>query len=345
MKYFSILLLSAWLILSCSTPQDNQEPLGSPDEKKTSKAEYALVIHGGAGVILQENMSPEKENAYLEALNLALDTGESILKSGGTASEAVIATIKTMEDSELFNAGHGAVFTHDGRNELDASIMEGQHLEAGSIGGVTNVKNPIEAAYAVMKNSKHVLLTGKGAEQFAQEQGLEIVDPDYFYTERRWESLQQAIQNEKEQKPSNPDTKHGTVGAVALDKYGNLTAGTSTGGMTNKRYNRFGDVPIIGAGTYANNNTCAISCTGHGEFFIRYTVAHDISALMEYRDLDINSAAEEVVMKKLVDAGGSGGMIGVDKNGEVTMTFNSPGMYRGYVRPDGRDVRIYGNDD
>ena len=310
----------------------------------TEKAEYALVIHGGAGVILKENMTPEKEAAYEASLNEALSVGEAILKEGGTASEAVIATIKVMEDSDLYNAGHGAVFTSDGKNELDASIMEGHDLNAGSIGGVTNVKNPIEAAYKVMKNSKHVLLTGKGAELFAEEQGLEIVDPSYFYTERRWNSLQQAKTDEKESKPMTPDTKHGTVGAVALDKYGNLTAGTSTGGMTNKKYNRFGDVPIIGAGTYANNNSCAISCTGHGEFFIRYTVAHDISALMQYKDMSIQDASEEVVMKKLVDAGGGGGIIGVDKLGNVSMTFNSPGMYRGYVKPGERSVKIYGDE-
>lgn len=309
------------------------------------KVEYALAIHGGAGVILKENMTDEREKSYRDALNYALDVGESILKKGGTASEAVIATIKTMEDNALFNAGHGAVFTNDGRNELDASIMEGQDLNAGSIGGVTNVRNPIEAAYAVLKHSNHVLLTGKGAERFAEEQGLHLVDPDYFYTERRWQSLQKAKDSELKKQPVSADTKHGTVGAVALDKYGNLTAGTSTGGMTNKRYNRFGDVPIIGAGTYANNATCAISCTGHGEFFIRYTVGHDISALMEYKGLSIGEAAEEVVLDKLVNAGGSGGIIGVDKQGNIALTFNSPGMYRGYVKPGERSVKIYGDDE
>ena len=341
---FSIYLIAILVFSMCTIPEAETDLGNEPNSPMKEKSDYALVIHGGAGVILKENMTPETEAAYIEALNHALNTGEKILEEGGTASDAVIATIRTMEDSELFNAGHGAVFTNEGRNELDASIMEGQELQAGSIGGVTNIKNPIEAAYAVLKHSKHVLLTAKGAEQFAKEQGLEIVDPQYFYTERRWNSLQQAIQNEREQKPSNPDTKHGTVGAVALDKFGNLSAGTSTGGMTNKRYNRFGDVPIIGAGTYANNKTCAISCTGHGEFFIRYTVAHDISALMEYKSMDINAAAEEVIMKKLVNAGGSGGMIGVDKNGDVTMTFNSPGMYRGYVKPGEREVKIYGNE-
>jgi len=344
MKLDYLYLLIVGILVSCQTQQSPAVENVEEPSMPTEKAEYALVIHGGAGVILKENMTPEKEAAYEASLNEALSVGEAILKEGGTASEAVIATIKVMEDSDLYNAGHGAVFTSDGKNELDASIMEGHDLNAGSIGGVTNVKNPIEAAYKVMKNSKHVLLTGKGAELFAEEQGLEIVDPSYFYTERRWNSLQQAKTDEKESKPMTPDTKHGTVGAVALDKYGNLTAGTSTGGMTNKKYNRFGDVPIIGAGTYANNNSCAISCTGHGEFFIRYTVAHDISALMQYKDMSIQDASEEVVMKKLVDAGGGGGIIGVDKLGNVSMTFNSPGMYRGYVKPGERSVKIYGDE-
>ena len=326
----------------CSTPE--REPTVAIQPAPYKKADYALVIHGGAGIILKENMAPGQEEAYQVALNKALDVGEAILEKGGTSSEAVIATIRTMEDSPLFNAGHGAVFTNDGNNELDASIMEGKDLSAGSIGGVTNVKNPIEAAFAVMKNSDHVLLTGKGAEKFAEEQGLDIVEPKYFYTERRWNSLQKAKESEREHKPISGDTKHGTVGAVALDKQGNLTAGTSTGGMTNKRYNRFGDVPIIGAGTYANNNSCAISCTGHGEFFIRYTVAHDISALMQYKNLNLKEASEEVVKKKLVDAGGSGGIIGVDKNGEVSMTFNSPGMYRGYAKPGERVIKIFGDE-
>ncbi len=326
-------------------PKAINQPSDQKSDELKPKADYALAIHGGAGIILRKNMTEVQETAYRSALNHALNVGEKILKAGGTATEAVIETIKTMEDNALFNAGHGAVFTNEGKNELDASIMEGQDLNAGSIGGVTNVRNPIEAAYAVLAKSEHVLITGKGAEQFAKEQGLTLVEPSYFYTDRRWKSLQKAKESEQKNQPVSVDTKHGTVGAVALDKYGNLTAGTSTGGMTNKRYNRFGDVPIIGAGTYANNASCAISCTGHGEYFMRYTVAHDISALMEYKNMTLDEASEEVVLNKLVKAGGSGGIIGVDKEGNISLTFNSPGMYRGYVKPGERSVKIYGDDD
>jgi beta-aspartyl-peptidase (threonine type) len=225
-----------------------------------------------------------------------------------------------MEDSPLFNAGKGAVFTHEGRNELDAAVMDGSSLAAGAVAGVTDIRNPITAARAVMEQSPHVMLTGKGASEFAAEKGLEIVDPSYFREESRFRELQRALENEK----------HGTVGCVALDMNGDLAAGTSTGGMTNKRYNRIGDVPIIGAGTYANNATCAVSATGHGEFFIRYTVAHDISALMDYKGLSLDEAARVVVHQKLVKAGGSGGIVSVDRKGNVSMPFNSEGMYRGY---------------
>jgi len=270
------------------------------------------------------------------------NVGENILKEGGTALDAVVETIKIMEDSPLFNAGKGAVFTNEGKNELDASIMVGSNRNAGAVGGVTIVKNPITAAKAVMLRSPHVLLTGKGANVFARDQNLEIVDEKYFYTERRWESLQRAkakmignVLSEEE------DFKYGTVGCVALDSKGNLVAGTSTGGMTNKQYNRFGDVPIIGAGTYANNNTCAVSCTGHGEFFIRWAVAHNISAMMEYGGKDLKTAAEDVIMRQLVEAKGSGGAIAVDKYGNVSMPFNSPGMYRGYAKPNEREVKIF----
>jgi len=244
----------------------------------------------------------------------------------------------------LFNAGKGAVFTNAGLNELDASIMDGNTMNAGAVGGVTNIKNPITAAIEVMKNSNHVMLVGKGAEEFAEKQGLELVDPEYFKTEERWESLQKAKAKEKDTGAileDNPDWKFGTVGCVALDQFGNIVAGTSTGGMTNKRYNRIGDAPIIGAGTYANNNTCGVSCTGHGEYFIRYAVAHDVSAIMEYTGASLEEAAEKVVMDKLVKAKGSGGLVALDKDGNITMTFNTPGMYRGYVLPGERYVAIY----
>ncbi|GGB86571.1 isoaspartyl peptidase/L-asparaginase family protein [Dyadobacter sediminis] len=325
-----------------------------------------LAIHGGAGTITRANMTPEKEKAYKEVLNTALQTGYQVLKKGGTSVQAVEATIKVMEDSPLFNAGKGAVFTNEGKNELDASIMEGKTLKAGTIAGVTTIKNPISTAIAVMEKSPHVMMAGKGAETFAKEQGLEIVDPSYFYTESRFKALQRAKEEEKTELDHNakeekevkkgPKTgaleeneliftegkKFGTVGCVALDKFGNLAAGTSTGGMTNKRYGRIGDAPIIGAGTYANNATCAVSATGHGEFFIRSVVAYDISALMEYKGMSLKDAAHEVVMKKLVERGGEGGIIALDRHGNVAMPFNSEGMYRGFIKNDGKsEILIY----
>jgi beta-aspartyl-peptidase (threonine type) len=324
-----------------------------------------LVIHGGAGTITRVNMTPEKEKAYREVLNTALQNGYAILKKGGTSLQAVEAAIMVMEDSPLFNAGKGAVFTNEGKNELDAAIMEGNTLKAGAIAGVTTIKNPIRGAIAVMEKSPHVLMAGKGADQFAREQGLEIVDPSYFYTETRFKALQKAkkeekieldhSENKKEIKKAlktgyskdedlifTEGKKFGTVGCVALDKFGNLTAGTSTGGMTNKKYGRIGDAPIIGAGTYANNTTCAVSATGHGEFFIRSVVAYDISSLMEYKGLTVKEAADEVVMKKLVERGGEGGVIALDRNGNIAMPFNSEGMYRGFIKNDGKsEVMIY----
>ncbi len=287
---------------------------------------WAIVIHGGAGVITRDRLSAEAEVNYRKALQAALDTGAAILSNGGAALDAVEQTIRIMEDCQLFNAGKGAVFTHEGHNEMDASIMDGSNMAAGAVACVTDIKNPISAARKVMEFSPHVLLSGKGASEFASEMGLEVVDPSYFYTDERYRQLQVALENDK----------HGTVGCVALDLRGNIAAGTSTGGMTNKKYNRIGDTPIIGAGNYANNNTCAVSCTGHGEFFIRYTVAHDISALMEYKGLTLDSAARLVVKDKLVKAGGSGGVIAVDCKGNISMPFNSEGMYRGFCTSDGR---------
>jgi len=302
------------------------------------KPDYVIVIHGGAGVITKENMSPEKEKAYREKLNEALETGEKMLAKGATATETVIAVIKIMENSPLFNAGKGAVFTHDGKNELDASIMDGKTLNAGAVAGVSDVKNPIELAYTVMTKSKHVMLSGKGASQFAKEQGLEIVDPSYFYTQRRWESLQKVLEDEQKAEKE----KHGTVGCAVLDKYGNLAAGTSTGGMTNKEYGRIGDSPIIGAGTYADNATCAVSCTGHGEFFIRYVVAYTVSALMKYKNMSLQDAGNEIINKTLKDVNGEGGLISVDKDGNVAMPFNTPGMFRGYIKSTGeKEILIY----
>lgn len=333
-----------------------------------------LVIHGGAGTITRANMSPEREKAYRDAMNTALEKGYEVLQKGGTSVQAVEAAIHVMEDSPLFNAGKGAVFTNEGKNELDAAIMEGKTMKAGAVAGVTTIKNPISAAIAVMDQSVHVMMAGKGAEQFAKEKGLEIVDPSYFYTEARYKALERAKAQEKTEldhgsqkengakggeengakgngrsSPSSPSSliftegkKFGTVGCVALDKYGNLAAGTSTGGMTNKRYGRIGDAPIIGAGTYANNATCAVSATGHGEYFIRSVVAHDISALMEYKGMSLVDASNEVVMKKLVERGGEGGVIAVDRKGNIAMPFNSEGMYRGYIKSNGeREILIY----
>ena len=312
----------------------------------TRKVQWGIVIHGGAGVIRRESLAPEKEAEYRAKLTEALQAGHAVLARGGTSLDAVGAAIRILEDSPLFNAGKGAVFSHDGRNELDASIMDGQTRKAGAVAGLHHVKNPIELARKVMEKSPHVMMVGEGAEAFAKEQGIELVPAGYFRTEERWEQLQKALEKEKAsqgQPPSSlgPDRdsatgeeKFGTVGAVALDQAGNLAAGTSTGGMTNKRYGRVGDSPIIGAGTYANAR-CAVSATGHGEYFIRYAVAHDICARMEYSGLPLQDAASTVVMEVLVKAGGEGGIIAMDAQGHVAMPFNSPGMYRGYMGEDG----------
>jgi beta-aspartyl-peptidase (threonine type) len=303
---------------------------GQEEDKK-----FGIVIHGGAGVILKENMDANKENLYREALEQALEKGYTILQNGGSSLEAVRQAIIIMEDNPLFNAGRGAVFNHNGAHTMDASIMEGKNLNAGAVAGISGIKNPILAASLVMTNSEHVMLSGKEAVDFAIHNGLEQKDEEYFFNEQRWKSLQKALQKEKSEKGKSyfiesEEYKFGTVGAVALDKAGNLAAATSTGGMTNKKFGRIGDSPIIGAGTYANNATCAISCTGHGEFFIRYTVAHDVSALMEYLKLSLNDAAEMVINSKLKTVGGEGGLIGIDKDGNITLTFNTPGMYRAY---------------
>lgn len=312
---------------------------------------FTLVIHGGAGTILKKNMTAEKEEAYTKALNKALETGASILANGGTALAAVEASVKVLEDNPLFNAGKGAVFTNEGKNEMDAAIMDGSTLKAGSVAGVRTIKNPVEAARLVMTKSEHVLLVGKGAEQFAAQQGCTIVDTSYFFTEERWKGLQKAKENEASKihkegaslkQQNNHDEKYGTVGAVAVDSYGNLAAATSTGGMTNKRYNRVGDAPIIGAGTYADNNTCAVSCTGWGEFFIRLVMAKSIADRMEFGKFTLQDAATEMVMKKLPALGGDGGLIAVDKNGNIAMPFCTEGMYRGYIKSSGEKlVKIY----
>ena len=326
----SALLIFGVTFFSCKTDKKPSSIQGK--SVIGQKQEWAIVIHGGAGGITKENLTPELDKEYRASLQVALTAGKKILSEGGSALDAVEQTIRTMEDNPLFNAGKGAVFTHEGRNELDAAIMDGSNLGAGAVAGVTDIKNPISAARKVMINSPHVMLSGAGASQFAKEQGLEIVPPSYFYTQKRFNELQELLKKEK----------FGTVGCCALDKNGNLAAGTSTGGMANKRYNRIGDSPIIGAGTYANNSTCAVSGTGHGEYFIRWTVAHDISALMEYKGLNLKEASELVVNDKLVKAGGSGGVICVDKSGNISMPFNSSGMFRGFATADGKEgIYIY----
>lgn len=315
---------------------------------------YVLVIHGGAGTILKKNMTPEKEQAYIQALTKSLEAGYKVLNNGGSSLDAVEAAIHIMEDSPLFNAGKGAVFTHDGRNELDASIMNGKNLMAGAVAGVTTVKNPISAARAVMDKSEHVMMVGAGAELFAQKAGLKIVDPKYFWTQERWNGLQRAIKEDSakavldhDDKISyrlgtiNKDNKFGTVGCVALDQQGNLAAGTSTGGMTNKKYGRVGDSPIIGAGTYCDNNTAGISCTGWGEYFIRNVVAKTVSDLIEYKKYSLQKATK-TVLDKVGAMGGDGGMIALNKKGQIAMPFNTEGMYRGAITSDGKiEILIY----
>ncbi len=333
-----LVLTFTTMLFSMSIAQSNQK-------------KYTLVIHGGAGTILKKNMSAEKEKQYLQSLDQALATGEAILKNGGTALQAVEATVKVLEDNPLFNAGKGAVFTNAGTNEMDAAIMDGATLKAGSIASVRTIKNPIEAARLVMTQSEHVLLVGTGAETFAKLKGCTIVDTSYFFTEDRWKALEKSKANEADatkkegaaiKQPNNRDDKYGTVGAVAVDVYGNLAAATSTGGMTNKRFNRIGDAPIIGAGTYADNNTCAISCTGWGEYFIRLVMAKSIADMMEYGKLSLQDAANLMVMKKLPALGGDGGLIAVDKNHNITMPFCTEGMYRGYVKSTGeKEIKIY----
>ncbi len=292
---------------------------------------YALVLHGGAGVMSVESMTPAMQEEYTAVLTRALLVGDSVLAAGGTSLDAVVQTIMIMEDSPLFNAGKGAVFTHEGTVELDASIMNGKNLGAGAVAGITDIKNPIALARRVMEKSEHVFLTGKGASQFAVEQGFKLVPNSYFYTEKRFKQLQELLKNER--KPGTND-KHGTVGCVALDRYGNIAAGTSTGGMTNKKYGRIGDSPVIGAGTYASNATGGFSCTGHGEYYLRLGFSRDLSALMEYRQLDVQKACQ-LEIEKLTKLGGTGGVIGLDKYGNVAMEFNTSGMFRGYIKSDG----------
>ena len=312
-----------------------------------------LVIHGGAGNIKKGMLSPEEEAAYRAGLQLALNTGYEVLNGGGAAMDAVVAAIMELENNPLFNAGKGSVFTKKGVNEMDAAIMDGRTLAAGAIAGVRNIKNPIKLAREVMLHSGHVMLSGKGASEFALSHGIEQATDEYLFSKYRYDQwveirdsdfyqLDHKEDNLKGAAP-NPDYKFGTVGAVACDAQGNIAAGTSTGGMTNKRFGRIGDSPVIGSGTYANNATCAISCTGHGEFFLRAVVAHDISCLMQYKGLSLQEACDVVVKDKLVKMGGEGGVIAVDVKGHHSMCFNSAGMYRGVKNNEGVEaIAFYG---
>jgi len=295
---------------------------------------YAIAIHGGAGTILRTNMTNEIEKKYKTALNDSILAGENILLNSGLAIDAVEASIRSLENNPLFNAGRGSVFSHEGEHEMDASIMNGKDLMAGAVAGVKNVKNPITLAKSVMQHSNHVFMAGQGAEVFAKQLNIEMAPNEYFFEQMRYDQLIQAKSNDRieldhvDNKFENGEKKFGTVGAVALDIFGNISAGTSTGGMTNKKHGRVGDTPIIGAGTYANNQTCAVSCTGHGEFFIRSVVAYDISCLIEYKGFSLKEACNLVVKDKLVKIGGEGGLIALDAKGNIELCFNSEGMYR-----------------
>lgn len=298
----------------------------------------SIAIHGGAGTILKSMLTPSLENLYLQGLQQALDSGFQILQKGGSALDAVEVAVIKLEDNELFNAGKGSVFTKKGQHEMDACIMNGEDLKAGAVAGVQHIKNPIALAKAVMEKSEHVLLSGIGANEFAHANGFEALPDSYFYNTYRYEQWQEIKDSNYYQLDhkedalkgnSNPEKKFGTVGAVALDTAGNLAAATSTGGMTNKQFGRVGDSPIIGAGNYANNATCAVSCTGHGEYFLRAVVAYDVSCLIEYKGLSLHEACHKVVKDKLVKFGGEGGLIAIDKDGNHELCFNSAGMYRG----------------
>jgi L-asparaginase / beta-aspartyl-peptidase len=301
---------------------------------------YAIAIHGGAGTINKDLVTPRQEEEYKTGLHAALEAGDKILGKGGRALDAVEAAIIVLEDNPLFNAGRGAVFTHEGKHEMDAALMSGEDLSAGAVTGVSNIRNPVKLARAIMEHSGHVLLAGEGANEFAKKMELDFMPDEYFFSQYRYDQLQLikdtgVVKLDHSRSDVKTEKKFGTVGAVALDVHGNLAAGTSTGGLTNKRYGRVGDTPIIGAGTYANNKTCAISCTGVGEYFIRVVAAYDISCLMEYKGLSLAEACTEVVQNKLLKLGGEGGLIAMDALGNIEFPFNSEGMYRGMKKEDG----------
>ena len=341
MKGLLLRLCVLFVVAGC---QSGATPEPTTMGSEQSRAAYAIVLHGGAGVIERDNMSAEYEASVREVLAQALETGESLLKDGAAAEEAVVAVIAFLEDQPEFNAGKGAVYTYDGYNELDASIMRGRDLQAGAVSGVRGIRNPITLAQAVMDHSDHVMLSGQGAEAFAKTRGIALADSAYFHTPRRYDSWQRARAKADAKPELSEDGKYGTVGCAALDRDGNLAAGTSTGGMTLKRFGRIGDSPVIGAGTYADNRTCALSATGHGEYFIRYAVAHDISARMLHGGKSLAEAADEVVNGELKRAGGDGGVVAVDRLGNVALPFNSAGMYRAFATPSARGVAIFGDE-
>ena len=346
-----ILLLSIFIIsLGCENASKNpskksKQKNNTETLQQEKKAAFGIVIHGGAGFIKKSNLSDSLENAYRAKLKEAILVGNKILENGGSAVEAVQRSINIMEDSPLFNSAKGAVLNHEEKAELDASIMDGKTLNAGAVAGVTTIKNPINLAFEVMENSEHVLLSGKGAENFAKIRNLEIVEPSYFITKKQLQNIKHIKKSANKQAAFFNNqingTKFGTVGCVALDKNGNLTAGTSTGGMANKKFGRIGDSPIIGAGTYANNKTCAVSGTGWGEFYLRGVVAYDISALMEYKGLSLAEAAKEVIHKKQPKLGGNGGIIAIDKNGNISTEFNTPGMFRASLVNDSLSIKMF----
>lgn len=332
----------AWVVGLCACVLVACEPVSS--QQAATDGNVAIVMHGGAGTILPENMTPELEAQYRGQMEEALQTGHRVLTEGGTSLDAVVAAVQVLEESPLFNAGVGAVYTHEGTHELDASIMEGRTRNAGAVAGVTTVKSPIALARLVMEQSQHVMLTGAGAEAFGALHNIETVPNSYFDTERRLQQLERAKARETstavapEAAVDVDEFKFGTVGAVALDRFGNLAAATSTGGMTNKRYGRIGDSPVVGAGTYADNATCGVSATGHGEYFIRGVVAHDIAAQMRYGNASLEEAATSVIMDDLTEMGGTGGVVAMDAQGNIAMPFNTPGMYRGYIDTEGQMV-------
>ncbi len=335
MRITLLLAMLSTLLLSSVAPAQDKTP-----EKKQETKMIAIAIHGGAGVISREQLGADDGASYRAGLGAALDAGYAVLERGGSSLDAVTAAVRLLEDDPQFNAGKGAVLAHDGYAELDASIMDGSNLAAGAVTGLRHVKNPIDLARRVMENSPHVFLAGAGAEEFALTQGIALVPNEYFITPVRKQQLERVLQGRTQ--PRNELSGLGTVGAVAVDARGNVAAATSTGGMTNKRWGRIGDAPVIGAGTYANNASCAVSATGHGEYFIRSVVAYDLCALVEYRGWSLEKAAREVVQGKLVQRGGEGGVIAVDPRGKVVMEFNSPGMFRGMRDASGRrEIAIY----